>query len=181
MIIHHEQESAVLQSISIMLFLCLSTCLVADDQPADGNVKCVKGKCGATFPGKPKLDADKTSDSYILGENDDKQGYVLTINYLRTKVDVSNADLVKKALDEGYRSLRNSLGAKATKTLGGTFGPDKLPYRYYEFDLADGGVYYSRVVLTGDRTVSATISGPKAWATGEKPQAFLKSLKVDSK
>lgn len=132
------------------------------------------------LPGTPKLDADKTSDTYVLGENEDKQGYVLNVNSFKQKLDLADEEKITKAMDAMYLQLKSSLGTKASKMTKGTFGPDKLPTRYYEFDLADGGIYWTRAVLTENSIISITISGPKAWAQGEKAQAFLKSLKVDS-
>ena len=151
----------------------------ADDPPKDGNVKSARGKCSAVFPAKPTLDADKTSDTYVLGENNDKHGYVLNVGSLTAKVDLSDEAKVKGAFSAMYSKLRTSLGTKASKAMQGTYGPDKYPYRYYEFDLADG-VYWTRVVLTSNSIISITVSGPKEWAQGEKAQAFLKSLKVDA-
>lgn len=160
------------------MFLCL-VLIHADDPPKDGNVKSARGKCSVVFPAKPTLDADKTSDTYLLGENNDKHGYVLNIGSLTNKVDLKDEEKIKGAFSAMYTKLRGSLGTKASKALQGTYGPDKFPYRYYEFDLADG-VYWTRVVLTPDAIISVTVSGPKEFAQGEKAQAFLKSLKVDA-
>lgn len=160
----------------------LIVCLVliqADDPPKDGNVRSARGKCSAVFPAKPTLDADKTSDTYVLGENNDKHGYVLNVGSLKNKTDLNDEEKIKGAFSAMYSQLRTSLGTKASKALQGTYGTDKLPYRYYEFDLSDG-VYWTRVVLTPDAIISVTVSGPKEFAQGEKAQAFLKSLKVDA-
>ena len=153
--------------------------LHADDQPTDGKIKSTRGKCTATFPAKPKLESEKTSDMYVLGENNDKHGYVLHIGSVKQPVDLNNEESIKKAMDVMYLQLKSSLGTKASKMMKGTFGADKLPTRYYEFDLSDG-VYWTRVVLTKDCIISITVSGPKEWAQGEKAQGFLKSLKFET-
>lgn len=165
----------------------LSLCVVvlslvltqADDPPKDGVVKNARGKCSAVFPAKPTLNSDKTTDQYVLGENNDKHGYVLNITHLTKKIDLDDLEKVKGAWSTYYTSLRSTLGTKASKALQSTFGPDKFPTRYYEFDLADG-VYWTRVVMTPDSIIAVTVSGPKEFAQGQKAQAFLKSLKVDA-
>ncbi len=168
-----------LHMLAIMLLLPMVA--RAQNAPAAGKIYSEKGKAGATFPGKPSLDSSRGSDTYILGENQDRHGYVLGIAYFAPsgRVDITDAAQVKRALDTVERGLRNSLGTKPSQVKSEAWGPDKLPSRYYEFVLADGGVYWSRVVLTGQRTVSITVSGPADWARGAKAQAFLKSLKVD--
>lgn len=158
------------------LMMVLLACVASFGQ--DDKVRCERGKCSAVFPAKPKLDADKTSDTYVLGENEDKHGYVLSV--ASSKLNLGDEEMIKAAWSKYYSNLRTSLGTKASKALQGTFGKEKLPYRYYEFDLGDGGVYWSRVVMTRDAIISITVSGPKSFASGEKAQSFLKSLSIDA-
>ncbi|HQR09635.1 MAG TPA: hypothetical protein PLN21_22625 [Gemmatales bacterium] len=160
------------------MFLCL-VLIHADDPPKDGNVKSARGKCSVVFPAKPTLDADKTSDTYVLGENDDKHAYVMNVGSLTTKADLADEAKIKGAFSAMYTKLVTSLGTKASRATQSTFGPGMFPTRYYEFDLADG-VYWTRVVMTPDAIISVTVTGPKEFAQGEKAQAFLKSLKVDA-
>lgn len=169
-------------SVALAVVLLLASSIGADDKIKNSEVKSVKGKCSATFPGKPKQDASKTSETYVLGltEDDDKSGYFLSITYLKPKVDMSNEEEVNRAMNDAYRAVRLSVGKKASNQSDNFFGSDRLPHRYYEFELANGGVYLTNMVLTGDRLISISVSGPKQWSKTTKVQDFLNSLRVEA-
>lgn len=177
-----KQGLSVARILSVVLCFAVSTLLLADDQPRDGNIKSIRGKCSVTFPGKPTLDADPATntDTYVLSESGDKYVYVVNIGYLNQKADMSNEALIKKAKDAMHDRLCASLNAKPTKMVDGTFGKDKWPTRYYEFNMTDGDLYCTQIVMSPDCVVSLAISGPPAWTKSEKAQAFLKSLKFES-
>lgn len=89
----------------------LFTVVHADDQPQDGTIKSFRGQCSTTFQATPSLEAEKTSDPYVLGENDDEQGYVLNLRSLKTAVDPQDADKVKedKNYDKAVDQLHSAL------------------------------------------------------------------------
>lgn len=166
-----------LSSLALVLITAIAN---TDVSNADEKVLCKAGKCSVLFPQKPRLESEKNTEQYLLSEDNGKKGYVLTVSIFNTKVDLKDDEKVKKALDVAYLGTKASLGGtKASKMLKSTFGSDKLPTRYYEFTLDDGGVYYTRHVLRDNCLIQITISGPLEWAKGEQAQAFMKSLRME--
>jgi hypothetical protein len=89
--------------------------------------------------------------------------------------------MVQDSVKTLYAGFKRSLTVnRHTKFEGGTFGPERFPTAYFEFVLADGGVYQTRVVFTPTHMIQATISGPKAWAAGPRARGFMDSLRYDS-
>ncbi|MBL8821854.1 MAG: hypothetical protein JNJ77_04640 [Planctomycetia bacterium] len=165
---------------SLVLILSI-TVATADVSAADEKVNCQKGRCSVLFPAKPKLESSKNNEQYVLSEDNGKKGYVLNVSMFNSKINLQDEEKVKKALDTAYLGTKASLGGtKASKMLKSTIGTDKLPTRYYEFTLDDGGIYYTRHVLREDCLIQITISGPLVWAKGEQAQAFMKSLRVEA-
>lgn len=166
----------------IYFFTCVSLFFVseiwAQEKAKTSKIESDAGGYSVEFPSKPKLEKDKNSEMYILGENDDKHGYVVSCVFAKNKLDLKNADFVKGAFGTAYSGMMRNLGRKATKITAKNWGEDGLPSRLYEFTLDDGGVYYGRVILTEDRVISCVVSGPKDWANGEKAQMFMNSIQV---
>lgn len=168
-----------MRSFLLLAVVWLVPYLHADDAPKNGNITSAEGKCSVTFPATPKLQTEKNQITYVLGENQDKHGYLLHITIFDKPQDLTDEDRIKKLLDACYLQTKASLGTKASKMLKGTFGKEKVPMRYYEFDLSDG-VLWTRHVMTSKALIQITISGPSDWAKGERAQTFFKSLKIES-
>jgi len=167
-----------LSSLVLVLSIAVAT---ANVSVADEKVNCQKGLCSVLFPAKPKLESAQNNEQYVLSEDNGKKGYVLNVSMFNSKINLQDEEKVKKTLDTAYLGTKASLGGtKASKMLKSTIGAEKLPTRYYEFTLDDGGIYYTRHVLREDCLIQITISGPLDWAKGEQAQAFMKSLRVQA-
>lgn len=135
-------------------------------------------RAGATFPSKPKYSKQDGNDMYLLEVDGDKV-YMAMFSELDATLDIKNAKDVKHRFEKMKESVEKAIDGTTTQLKEETFGPKKWPARYMELKLKDGDIYYTRIVMAGNRLAQMVIVGKQAWAGTEAPKKFLGSLKID--
>lgn len=128
------------------------------------------------FPGKPKESSASGKSQLVLEAMGGKAAYLLMVNVMPVKIDITNKAAIKKILDGGrdggVKGLKGKLVSEKDITMG------KYPGRTFDIQTATG-LYRSRVYLTEGKMFQVVVFGPKEFSDGADAKKFLESLKIN--